>query len=191
MAERQLSKVRSLEDFLDIEPKFPVPGLNSNPEEPDLRPTNWFNDKQLKFLQEFAKTLDAQMAAKTVGWNPQYTHRIMQEQKMRDEIHAIYDAWRKALRLTAEHSASRFISILDKVEASFDAGNDKVANALANLAGNYLKATGHFDKHQNGGTTAPQIQFNINLKDSGKKPVVQTRREENLQVVDITPESAT
>ena len=165
--------------LLAPDPQFPEPGTNSSPLCPDLREVNWFTEKQVRFLQEFAKHLDINMAADAVGVPQKSAQNWCQTQKMRDEINAIYDAWRKAIRMTAEHSSGRFLTILDKIEAAFDAADPseqgKLGNALIKGASDYLKATGHFDKSCSN-KTAPPMQFNIHIGGTAKVKTVKDEK---------------
>ena len=149
------------------DPEFPEPGSVADRDLP--APQNYypFEHDQIIFLQEVAKDLDYDRARKVVDWNKRKVQTFLANPSVKQELAAIFDAWKKTIYMTGEMGAGRFLKILDKMEASFDNGNTEVANAVARMAGDYLKATGHFDK--DGGSNIPQVSININLGDGEEK----------------------
>lgn len=141
--------------------KCPEPGMTAEPGVPDIREFYKFRLAEIQFLQEFAKDLDIPRAAKYVGWSQQQTSNELAKPAMRDEMLAVYDAWRKTVYMTAEVASGRFLKNLEKLERAFDDGETSVASAMAKMSSDYLKATGHFDN--TGGSTAPQVQINIDI----------------------------
>lgn len=147
------------------DPEFPEPGTVADKNSPAPQDHHRFTLQQIEFLQEVSKDLDYNRAREHVGWTKSQMNGILQKPYMKQELEGIFDAWRYTIRMTGEQGAARFLKILDKLEKAFDSFDmenaAKVASPLARMAGDYLKATGHFDKE--GGSTAPQVNIRIDL----------------------------
>jgi hypothetical protein len=170
------------------DPEFPEPGTVADKTAPAPQDFHRFSLEQIEFLQELSKDLDYDRARKHVGWTKTQMNGILQKPKMKQELEGIFDAWRYTIRMTGEQGAARFVKILDKMESMFDAGGEdaaKIANALAKMAGDYLKATGHFDNA--GGSTAPQVNISIDLGGNEAKTVKATETKE-AKTVEINVE---
>lgn len=160
-------------------PEFPEPGSVADRNQQTPQDFHRFTLEQIEFLQEVSKDLDYDRARKAVGWTKTQMNGILQKPKMKQELEGIFDAWRHTIRMTGEQGAARFLKILDKLEGVFDKGGEdaaKIANALAKMAGDYLKATGHFDNM--GGSTAPQVNISIDLGGNEAKTVKATETQE-------------
>lgn len=151
---KQLKKMPQIRDVAD-------------PMKPDLRLYYNYTLGQLKFLDEYKKDLDTQRAAKAVGISSSTIERWVKLPQIRDVMNRIHDAYVDAVCMDNKVAAGRFISILNKLENKFDEGDSKVSAALANMAGNMLKATGHFDNAEGGST--PQVQINIDIGNASAK----------------------
>ncbi len=192
-----MSKAKHLNDPLAVAPVFPFPGDSANPLVPDIRPVYWFTKEEMVWLKEYSKHLDPYQAGKTVGWNSVKVNNEMKKQQIREEVLAIHDAWKKSIHMTGEKSSSRFLNIMDKIEADYDkqdpfGQNLKLAGPLAKMASDYLKATGQFDKA--GVSTTPQIQFNlqvngaqVQIKQKKTKQADEVEVEETIDVTEINP----
>lgn len=150
------------------DPEFPEPGTIADKNLPAPANQHRFTLEQIEFLQEVSKDLDYDRARNHVGWTKTQMNGILQKPYMKQELEGIFDAWRHTIRMTGEQGAARFLKILDKLEDAFDRGGEdaaKIATPLARMAGDYLKATGHFDNA--GGSTAPQVNIKIDLGNNG------------------------
>ena len=133
-----------------------------------------FSLKQLRFLEEYAKDLDINRAAREVETAIKTVRgNWLTQEKFQAEIEAIHKIWQTNIRMTAEHATARHIELMDKVEAEFD-GADKVsdkaklASPLAKMSDSYLKAAGKFatDGNQKG------INVTINIDLGEEKPAI-------------------
>ena len=170
------------------DPEFPEPGTVADRDQPAPQNFHRFTLEQIEFLQEVSKDLDYDRARQAVGWTKTQMNGILQKPKMKQELEGIFDAWRHTIYMTGEQGAARFLKILDKLEDAFDSGGEdaaKIATPLAKMAGDYLKATGHFDNV--GGSTAPQVNISIDL--GGNEPKkIKAKEEAGVKTVDITVE---
>lgn len=129
-----------------------------------------FSLLQLNFLEEYAKDLDANRAARAAGYKkPHDTARtLLNNPAIRREIEAIHDCWRYNIRMTAEHASARHIRLMDKVEDEFDKAEEagdkaKFATSLMRGSDTYMRAAGHFN--HGGGGNDTQVVINIDLGD--------------------------
>lgn len=128
-----------------------------------------YTAQQLKFLEEFAKDLDAGRAALDAGYTrAESGTRLLKNPYIQREAEQIMEAWRYNIRMTAEHASGRHIKFLDKLEREFDGADTgdkaKLATSMVRGLDSYLRAAGHFN-HGGGGSEA-QVSININLGDS-------------------------
>ena len=139
-----------------------------------------FKPRELKFLEEFAKDLDPVRACRDVGYTDpeQAAQDMLKREPIKVECKAIYDARFKALRMTQEQAAAKHITLMEKLEKDyndFEPGDKaKMANALAKLSGDYLRAAGLFGKESK---QAPNVVINLNLTDTEKGVVIDGKSE--------------
>ena len=134
-----------------------------------------FTRKQIEFLQEYAKDLDAKRASKAAGYLGNTPEKaLLANPAIKREIEAIHDVWRYNMRMTAEHASGRHIKIMDKIEDDYDTAEigdkAKLATSLVRASDTYLRAAGHFN-HGGGGADG-QVVININLGDDDKSVVI-------------------
>ena len=130
---------------------------------------------QMKFLEEYAKDLDAHRAAAAAGYErpADAQHTLCSNPAIRKEIESLHDVYRRNLKMTAEHASARHIEIMDKLEGDYDKSDlgtkSKFAGSLVKASESYLRAAGHFT--QGGGGTESQVVINIDLGGDEKKAV--------------------
>ena len=134
-----------------------------------------FSLKQLRFLEEYAKHLDVNRAAREVETAVKTVRgNWLTQEKFQAEIEAIHKIWQTNIRMTAEHATARHIELMDKVETEFDnaegaADKAKLAAPLAKMSDSYLKAAGKFAT----GGDQKGISVTINIDLGGEdQPVV-------------------
>lgn len=137
------------------------------PNSPILEEVYLFSMTEMKWLEEYKKDLDPYRAGKAVKVTRDMVNKYLNNDKIKKILARIHEAYVSAILMDNKVAAGRFINILDKMEKSFDSGDGKVASALANMAGNLLRATGHFGSEEHGKT--PQVQINIDLGSSPKE----------------------
>jgi len=121
--------------------------------------------EQIEFLSNFAKTMDVRGAAKATGKTySQVAHWVRSNVTLAAEMQAIYKQYAIQWRLEAKMTAGKHIEIMDKLEQMLDGGEVKVAAALAKMSSDALKATGHFDGKEGGGSSE-KVVVNINVGD--------------------------
>ncbi len=131
-----------------------------------------FSLKQLRFLEEYAKHLDVNRAAREVDTAVKTVRgNWLTQEKFQAEIEAIHKIWKTNIRMTAEHATARHIELMDKVEDEFDKAEGatnkaKLAAPLAKMSDSYLKAAGKFST--DGNQKAVNVTINIDLGDSNK-----------------------
>lgn len=131
-----------------------------------------FSLKQLRFLEEYAKHLDINRAAREVETAVKTVRgNWLVQEKFQAEIEAIHKIWKTNIRMTAEHATARHIELMDKVEDEFDkaigaANKAKLASPLAKMSDSYLKAAGKFAT--DGTQKGISVTINIDLGDSDK-----------------------
>lgn len=136
-----------------------------------------WKQKELDFLTEFAKDLDPVRACRDIGYkNPEQDYlRLLKNDAIRAECKAIYDARFKAMRMTSEMAAAKHLSIMEKFEKDYtSADNDEkvkgsLANAMAKMSGDYLRAAGLFGKEE---TKPAQVVINIDLGDKKEEKII-------------------
>lgn len=135
----------------------------------------YFKNKELQFLEEFAKDLDAVRACRDIGYSEpeQAAERLLQKEPIKVECKAIYDARFKALRMTQEQAAAKHMMLMEKIEKDYDDSTPEVkarfANAMAKLSGDYLRAAGLFGKENK---QTPNVVINLNIADKDKGVVI-------------------
>lgn len=135
----------------------------------------FFKQKEIQFLEEFAKDLNPVRACKDMGYAEpeQAAERFLNIEPIKVECKAIYDARFKALRLTQEQAAAKHLMLMDKIEKDYDDSEPEVkarfANAMAKLSGDYLRAAGLFGKENK---QAPNVVINLNISDKDKGVVI-------------------
>ena len=131
-----------------------------------------FSLKQLRFLEEYAKHLDINRAAREVETAVKTVRgNWLTQEKFQAEIEAIHKIWKTNIRMTAEHATARHIELMDKVEVEFDKAEGatnkaKLAAPLAKMSDSYLKAAGKFST--DGNQKGISVTINIDLGDSDK-----------------------
>ena len=136
-----------------------------------------WKQKELDFLSEFAKDLDPIRACRDVGYKDpeQAANKILKNDAIRAECKAIYDARFRAMRMTTEMAAARHLNLMDKIEKDYDIADfdDKakgsLANAMAKMSGDYLRASGLFGKEE---SKPAQVVINIDLGDKREEKVI-------------------
>lgn len=146
----------------------------------DLAEYYRFNLKQMEFLLEYSKDLDAERSAKEVDVNPKTAGRWMGEPKFKAEVMEIHDAWRHKIKMTSEAASLRLIKNLQKFEDDYDnldlEERSKMASPIAKTLDIYMRATNAYNKD-----TEDKSQVVINIDLGGDK--------ENEQRVSISGES--
>ena len=150
------------------------PGHGKPSDLPALEPEGYsFSLMELRVLEEYAKTRDLPQACATAGYmNPHASAAAMREkEKFKVEMALIHDAWRLNTRMTAEHASGHFLQTMEEFFKDYRAGDEKLkgalANSLARMNSDYLRATGYFDRE--GGNTESQVTINFNLSDEGSE----------------------
>lgn len=134
-----------------------------------------FKQKEMQFLEEFAKDLNPVRACRDIGYTEpeQAAERLLKNEAIKVECKAIYDARFKALRMTQEQAAAKHIMLMEKIERDYDSSEPDVkarfANAMAKLSGDYLRAAGLFGKENK---QAPNVVINLNIADKDKGVVI-------------------
>lgn len=142
-----------------------------------------FSLKQLQFLEEYARDLDINRAAKEVGAAVKTVRgNWLTQEKFQAEIEAIHRIWQTNIRMTAEHATARHIELMDKVEDEFDKADGasdkaKLAAPLAKMSDSYLKAAGKFAT----GGDQKGIHVTINI-DLGEDRTIAVEGEEVIDV---------
>jgi len=133
----------------------------ASPKYPTFEEVYLYSMTEMKFLEEYKKDLDPYRAGKEVRITRDMVNKYLNNEKITKVMGRIHEAYIDAIMMDTKVAAGRFMNILDKLEKSFDNGEAKVASALANMAGNLLRATGHFGSEDKG--KASVVQINIDL----------------------------
>jgi len=130
----------------------------------DLARYYQFSLKQMLFLKEYSKHLDADLAAKAVDVKERTVKKWLQTEAMRAEIMEIHSWWRWDIRMTSEAASSKHLKLMEKFEKdynSLDLGDKpKMATPLAKMSDIYMRAT---NSYKNDDTSASNIIINIDL----------------------------
>lgn len=162
---KKVTKVFDEQEALELQPD-----PNNPCEVPELREHYAFSMKQVAFLEEYKVNLDLNKAANHVGVRVETLNKWLKLPHINEVIYKINKTYADAVLLDSKVAAGRFINTFDKIEKRFDEGDGRVAGALANMASNMLKATGHFSATD--GAVGTQVNINIDL--SGATNVVQS-----------------
>lgn len=143
--------------------------------------------RQIKFLEEFAKDLDATRAAKDAGYKcpSEAANLLMKNEAIKKECKAIYDARLEAIKMTAEMASARHIKLMKKIEDDYDKCESmeieqelptkaKFAQSLSKFSGDYMKAAGLFG--ESGEKKAPNVVINIDLGDKKEENIIELKQ---------------
>lgn len=124
--------------------------------------------KEIEVLKEFCKDLNIVRACKDVGFkNPEVAAReLMKKEAIKIELKAIYDARFKAMQMNEEMAAANHINTMNKFAEDYESADidskskGSLANAVAKMSGDYLRAAGLFGNEQK---TVPNVVINLNI----------------------------
>lgn len=140
----------------------------------------YWNIRHFTFLQIYRENLDEKEAAKAAGFDAKELKRALSDPKIRDAMEDAKTDFIDALKLTPKKGAAKFLSVYEKVEKRFDAGDSRVAGALANMAATFLKATGQLDGGD--GKVIPKVSISINLGNGKNTPAKIIAEDKGLDV---------
>lgn len=158
-----------------------VKSLEAGYQEPESLPdvadivddTRSLTPKQLRFLEEYAKTFNLSESVKAAGYkaSPNKAYKsLLANPWIAEQVKEIEERYRYRWKLSAEMAAAKHVQLMDKFEAAFDSGNDKVAGPLAKMSEASLKATGQLDKDN--GPKAASVTVQINIGEDKKDTVI-------------------
>lgn len=125
-----------------------------------------FTSNQILFLEEYKKNglnVDQALAISDVAKTTYYSW--LRRPGFVEVLQKIQDCYVQAVLADGKTVAGWGIEILKDLHTNYKNGDSKSANALAQMAGHMLKATGNFDSTD--GAKTPQVLIQINT--SGKK----------------------
>jgi hypothetical protein len=141
-----------------------------------------FTPKMFRLLEEYSKDLNWTRAWQSAGYknSPSY---LKKKQGFVQELELIHEAYRKRIRQTSDHAASKMLSLFEKFEDDYDQldidANTKAAMGrnLVSLSDQYLRAVGMYSKEKDGTRANVNVQINID-RDSDDQSVTIEHRED-------------
>lgn len=118
--------------------------------------------KQLTFLDAYADCMDMGEAATRSNVSSVSVSNWLRQPEFQNEIHEIYEAFRKARKMTATNAAVNHLELIEKLNRDYDASNldlrSRFANPLVKASDTWLKATSDKDE-RSGQSVTINIDF--------------------------------
>lgn len=131
-----------------------------------------FNSNQIIFLEEYKKNgLNVKQALSVANVGDATYHSWMRRPGFAEVVEKIQECYIQAVLADGKTVAGWGIEILKDLHNGYKSGDTKSANALAQMAGHMLKATGNFDSTDGVKTPQVLIQINTGKEDKAVKTV--------------------
>ena len=118
--------------------------------------------KQLTFLDAYADCMDMNEAVRRSNVSKPSLQNWLKQPEFQNELNEIYEAFRKARKLTATNAAVNHLELVEKLNRDYDESDlelrAKFANPLVKASDTWLKATS--DKDDRSGSN---VTINIDL----------------------------
>lgn len=151
----------------------------------DLTPTEIYSKKQIMFLEEYKKNgLEINAALQVVDISRNTFSIWMNRPNFVRVMEKIAECYVEAVLADGKTIAGWSVKIMDDLHKRFKEGDSKCSNALAQMAGHLLKATGNFDSSDGSKTPQVLIQINTNGKE---KSSTDTLNKASVKTIESSP----